>query len=596
MNATVTPARLVAQNVPLSRIKPSATNPRQHFDKRDLAELTESIKLRGVLQPVLVRPQTGEHVTIDTATHEPMLLLVAGERRYRAALAAGLQEIPAVVRDMDDTEALEAQVVENLQRADLHEIEEAEAYEQLQKLHNCSVKDLAAKVSKSKEYVYARLKLTALTQDVRQLFYDGRVNASVALLLARIPVPKLQNEAARLVAGDDKRESMSTRQAADHLQRAYMLRLNEAPFAIKDATLLPSAGSCVACPKRTGNDASMYADVKSPDVCTDPVCFAAKRDAHVVLLRKAAEAKGQAVVTGKNAEKMVQYGRPVAGFIDLDAKNYSDPKQRTARQILGKDCPTPTLVESEPGKFVSVIAVATPELKSKLGVATGGRSDAEKRRDAAARLENGVRAAVFAAIAEKHTGTAMTPADGALIAAKLFARSDHETCKRVLEIWEPAAIAKTKAGVIWDVRESFGKRIPKLTPPELVRLMVQLAIADEAHVAAHESAKATGGALFATAERLDIDHTAIRRDVTNGAKAKAKAKPAKVAKAKAAKLQPAKPAKANGKTKTAGKARKAAAAKAPKKRGAQLDLPAVPDAIAAATQAPAADGAAEAAA
>ena len=107
------------QTIHLAAIRPSTTNPRKYFDAAALAELTESVQRHGVLQPILVRPFAREPNAVADGYE-----LVAGERRFRAAQAAGLEEIPATVRDLNDAEVLEIQVVENLQRQDLQPLEE----------------------------------------------------------------------------------------------------------------------------------------------------------------------------------------------------------------------------------------------------------------------------------------------------------------------------------------------------------------------------------------------------------------------------------------------------------------------------------------
>ncbi len=134
--------------IKLNIITLSQTNPRTYFNKEAMAELTDSIRRHGVLQPILVRPM--KHGGYE---------VVAGHRRYLASLDAGCIDIPATVRELHDIEALEIQVIENLQRADLHPLEEAEGYQQLL-THGYYVKDIALKVGKSKGYVYARLKLS----------------------------------------------------------------------------------------------------------------------------------------------------------------------------------------------------------------------------------------------------------------------------------------------------------------------------------------------------------------------------------------------------------------------------------------------------
>lgn len=162
------------QTIPLTDISPSKSNPRKHFDAKRLEELAESIKEKGVLQPVLVRPNGQGYE------------LVAGERRYRAAKMAGLQELPAVIRQLDDTEVVECQTIENLQREDVHPLEEAAGYHQLMKLGKYDASRIAAKVGRSVKYVYDRMKLLELTKEAQDLFWDGKIQAGHAILLARL--------------------------------------------------------------------------------------------------------------------------------------------------------------------------------------------------------------------------------------------------------------------------------------------------------------------------------------------------------------------------------------------------------------------------
>lgn len=179
-------ARAQISTIRLSRIERSPTNPRKTFVQAQLDELTESIRQHGILQPLLVRPIVGA---------EDRYELIAGERRYRAAIAAELREVPALVRPMTDLQVLEVQLVENLQRADLHELEEAVGYERLLQAHGYTIDDLRAKVGKSRSYVFQRLKLLDLCEAARKAFYAEKLTLTTALLIARIPVDDLQKKA-----------------------------------------------------------------------------------------------------------------------------------------------------------------------------------------------------------------------------------------------------------------------------------------------------------------------------------------------------------------------------------------------------------------
>jgi len=314
--------------VDIDLIEESLTNPRKYFDADKLRELADSIKAGGVHQPVLLRPLPGHRVPDTWGKRSPKdplpaYELVVGARRLRACCIAGLRHIPALIRDMTDEQALEAQVVENLQRADITPLEEADGYERLMQLGHADVGALAAKVGKSHSYVYARLKLLDLAPDGQQALREGKIDASRALRIARIPDPKLQTkaleQATRLNYNGDI--AMGVRDFEVWLQQTVMLKLENAPFNITDASLAPGAGSCKDCPKRTGAEPDLFADVNSPDLCTDPACHARKAEAHSQRLRDQAEAKGMRVIDGKEAKDIISpYSSEIKGYTKLDTR------------------------------------------------------------------------------------------------------------------------------------------------------------------------------------------------------------------------------------------------------------------------------------
>ena len=342
----------------LDAIVASKTNPRKHFDKAALQELAESIGKHGVLQPILVRPNGTE------GNYE----LVAGERRWRAAKLAKLERIPATVRELADAEVLEIQVVENLQRADLHPLEEAEGYEALMKCqhadgHAYTADEIAAKVGKSRSYVYQRLKLTALTPQVREAFYAGRLDASKALLVARVP-EALQEEVLERLIGDEDDYVPSFRAARQIIHDDFMLELKRAPFDVKAIYFAgnqanPIGPACAECPKRTGNQPQLFDDVKSGDICTDPGCFHAKRAAHAEKIADEHRAKGLEVLTGAAARKVMPntWSTPRQGYVMPETILPGAPDGKTIAKLLGKKLPPATLVQhpSEEGEFVRVV-------------------------------------------------------------------------------------------------------------------------------------------------------------------------------------------------------------------------------------------------
>lgn len=362
MNAPASTQQQIAL-LHISNLFPSPTNPRKRFDEAKLRELAKSVKTIGIAQPLLVRARLEP---FDAGTFE----IVAGERRFRAAKLADLAEVPCFIRELTDHQVLHIQLIENLQRDDLHPIEEAEGYERLMQETDpdgnpYTADTIAAEIGKSRSYVFQRRKLLALCPDAREAFYDGKLDASTALLIARIPVAKLQIQAVKDITAkamygtSSHREGdtlMSYRTARDHIQRKYMTDLAQAPFQIKDAKLIEKAGACTDCTKRTGNQPELFDDVKSKDVCTDTVCFAMKKTAHILAIQKEAEAKGCAVITGKEAKKLIpnphwgSHPSPSSdsGYARLDSICPHDPGHRTWEEVLGKKAFAPAKDTGKP--------------------------------------------------------------------------------------------------------------------------------------------------------------------------------------------------------------------------------------------------------
>lgn len=203
--STITESRPIVELIPLNLIDPSTTNPRKTIIQSEVEELAADFLRRGILQPVLVRPSTTKTGRFD---------LVFGEKRFKAAKIAKYDVIPSSIREMTDSEVLEAQIVENAKRSDISPLEEAEAYERLQKTHGYSVDDIAKKIGKSRASVYARLKLRDLSPDAKKALADGKLTPSTALLAARIKSPKAQSEAIKSMTGKDKPVSARAAQKA----------------------------------------------------------------------------------------------------------------------------------------------------------------------------------------------------------------------------------------------------------------------------------------------------------------------------------------------------------------------------------------------
>ena len=160
-----------AREVPIELIRPNPDQPRSHFAEAELEELAASIRNKGLLQPILVRPSPGAPGEYQ---------IVAGERRWRAAQRAGLQSAPVLVRELSDLETLEAALIENLQRADLNPLEEAAAYETLMTTGGLTQEQVAEAVGKSRSHVANTLRLLQLPKAVQAMVRGGRLSAGHA--------------------------------------------------------------------------------------------------------------------------------------------------------------------------------------------------------------------------------------------------------------------------------------------------------------------------------------------------------------------------------------------------------------------------------
>ena len=590
--------------IAIERLFPSPTQPRKRFDEAKLKDLAESIKMQGVLQPILVRkavPPTAKPVTswpfpspkiekpAQPADEIQRFEIVAGERRFRAAKLAGLTDMPCFVRNLTDQQVLHAQVIENLQRDDLHPIEEAEGYERLMKEQDetgkpYTAESIGVEVGKSKAYVYGRLKLLALVPEARQAFYDDELDASTALLIARIPVAKLQTQAvkditAKAVYGTSSHREgdtlMSYRTARDHIQREYMTDLAQAPFQIKDAKLSEKAGACTDCTKRTGNQPELFDDVKSKDVCTDTVCFAMKKTAHILAIQKEAEAKGCAVITGKAAKKLMpnpHWGShpspsPDSGYARLDSICPHDPEHRTWEEVLGKKAFAPakdtgkpavqkTLIEDThrneliPTIWLSsaIKALRDMGIEVKPAHTSSSAPSVKAQADQKDKIEqaNTFRRRLFDTLHQQIevdiSGPKAFVAPGLyrILAERAFEQAGYDECEHLAKLYMPGTTIEDQDDLIG----AFQQHIPNLTTQQHFLMMVDLMMLDEIK-AGHYNYQSAPQMMTSIAQEVGIDAKAIEKEVDTEAKAAKKAASSAVKKTEAKKVPtPTKAAKA----------------------------------------------------
>lgn len=512
-------------SVPLENLvvspMPGQVERRKNFDKAALDELTETVRSVGIVQALLVRP--------IGAPGSGRLEIVAGERRSIAARRVGLTEVPVTIRDLTDEQVQEIQLIENLQREGLREIAEAEGYERLMKEHGYGIENIVAKVGKSRAYVYSRIKLLALCPIARQALSKNVINASVALLIARIPDEGLQKKALEEVTKRGYRgQPMSFRDAQEEIQNQFMLRLADAPFPTNDAQLVPTAGTCGDCPKRTGNQPELFKDVKGTDVCTDPVCFKAKRMAFVERQLAKAKETGQTVIQGAQAKKLLpsDYHDSIdksSGYVSLDSHCYDDSKQRTYRQILGKQAPAPTLVvHPKKGDIHEAVRLAEiqPLLKKAGATArsrstdSGAKADREKREKA--KREGKFRVLLLQATLVRLPTKFNLEALAELAAQSIDALGGEEAKAFYLANGWP--LPKNS----WDFSDA-PKRFRELTADRLAQAIAALPLLPDVAVSAYRLGKPQR--LLAAAKSVRIDVAKFRREFEADTK-KAAAKPA----------------------------------------------------------------------
>ncbi|HMI01830.1 MAG TPA: ParB/RepB/Spo0J family partition protein [Pedobacter sp.] len=253
----------VMEYIEIGLIRTSPLNPRKSFDESELQELAESIKKLGVIQSITVRnhPDGGYE-------------LICGERRYRASLLAGLAEIPASIRDLSDSEAMELMVTENLQRKDVHPLEEAEAFQYMLDKMGYDIASTAARVAKPESYVSRRLQLTKLIPELKDSFKSDKITIGHADLLCRIDVSDQQYWNTNNLNGFNG--AGTVKELKNHLNYRVEKKLATAQFD----TTIPFAETiaCSLCPANSAYNSSLFPDKAENAICHNSACFNRKTE------------------------------------------------------------------------------------------------------------------------------------------------------------------------------------------------------------------------------------------------------------------------------------------------------------------------------
>jgi ParB/RepB/Spo0J family partition protein len=549
MNAPLPPDAVAVARAPLSAFAPSATN-RKH-NEQSLQQLDASIAAVGVIQPITARPWPASR---GKAPAGVVYEIVVGEGRWLSSDRTKQPDIPFFWRELTDEQALVLQLTENLHRTDITALEEAADYRRLMKDHGHTVEQLMKQFGKTKAYLYARLKLLDLCPGGVKYFNDGKLDASTALLIARIPDVKLQEAAAKSIATGYGDGPMSYRNAFNLIQREYMLELDRAPFSRSAIDLLASVGSCKDCQKRTGNAKDLFSDVKSADICTDPSCYQAKTEAHVANQKKLAKTEGRKIIDGAEAKKIKPHSYSDdlnGGYVDLDKTIYKNGKSTTIRQALKDEAPKADLLidPTRNGTIVEVVQTATikDQLKAKgydvMGVTStrGTKSDKQREEERKLKQEATYRRRLYDQIRSKLTltltdetcdGGPLRDEEYRLVTSRMFGLLGFDTSKRLAQFWIGPTDEKQEGHEL--VRE-LSKQIPNMKRADCARLLLEMSLVGETFVSGYNHGKPDH--MLDMAASLDIDAAAIKTAVISEMREKAKPKAAKKVQPKTAQLK-----------------------------------------------------------
>lgn len=513
------------QDIPLEKIRESTNNPRRSFDEGRLREFADNIKLHGVLQAILVRPSPDG---VDG-----LYELVAGARRFRASKLAGKDTIPASVRKLTDAEAHEIRLIENLQRENIHELDEGIGYRSLMDLRPAfyTVEAIAAQVAKSSTYVRGRISLTELIPSVQTAFYDGKLTVAHALEIARLQ-PHDQDRALMecfpghrttgSILKDRKAEALTVRQLREWIEREIHLDLKHAPFDTGDANLLPAAGACSTCPKRTGNNPLLFPEIKNRSLCTDPSCHQAKIQAFVQL---------RVAPLVKEGEKPVQISESPSWQVFTKAPNtlYEGQYRQAEREA---ECPhTQVAVVVDGRKAGTVMHVCTDEkckTHRQFSHYEISPQEREQRRKLAlaVRVQKEARARILKAVREK-LPAALARADFEMVVLDYFRRLGHDNHHRLFQVygWEEKKTKMSWGGTSVDHEKLAQTRVREMTAADLNRFMVTCALVPDLCCPGYSSAETLSkeANLTRTAVRYKVDASKVIATVTAELSAKSRA-------------------------------------------------------------------------
>lgn len=311
----------------LKQIKLTGLNPRKQFDDASISELAESIKQVGILSPLICRSIVKSKGQVE---------LVCGERRFKAAQLAGLDEVPVILRELTDDEALDLMITENLQRKDVSPMEEAQAFLNLLEKRSYDILMLVSRFGKSETFIRMRLKLNDLIEPLRELLDKEIIGIGHAMEICKLD-GKIQQELYEDKYEDREGwwEAPTLKKLKSYILSNFMLNLSGATFSLDDNTLDEKAGTCISCIKNTACNMLLFPDSPAEGVCTDRSCFKNKSAIQFDRELKRIQEQDPDIIIGypshiygddeKQAKALIKQGVPAielgyhSGYIEVSA-------------------------------------------------------------------------------------------------------------------------------------------------------------------------------------------------------------------------------------------------------------------------------------
>ncbi|WP_342382184.1 ParB/RepB/Spo0J family partition protein (plasmid) [Myxococcus stipitatus] len=511
------PTAVVAIEVPLSDIS-EGNNTRSVYDEAPLAELAASIASHGVQQPILLRMHDDGKLTV-----------AAGFRRFRASFLAGRTTIPATIRTLTDAEALELNLIENLQRADPHPLDEADGFHSLQTAYRYTLADISAKTSKTPAYISRRLQLINLGEPARAAYRARKILDSVAVLIATLRDEVSQAAAVAHLTRDV--DPIGLAAAREYIDAHHRLNLKDAPFSTTDAKLVAGVPSCNACPKRSGNALHLF-EASPTDLCSDRSCFMTKADATWTQTAEKALAKGHEVLDDAEASTLFSYGTHLprgSPYLSLTSTCWDDELSRTWEELLAPFHPPIVIARNRELEVVRLVRVedAQPiiqhlglaEAASDSSAATPPQSwtpEDAKKREQELKKERRTRKAVvdqaLHSVAERAAAEGPTDAVLRFLAAEALSSVSFDTARLVSQL-------RGFTGTSSECFAGLASSVAALSGAQALGLLSQVLSARWAHsphVGLHPPA------LERAAETLAIDLQQIRAEVEAAPQKRAK--------------------------------------------------------------------------